>query len=705
MLPRRRLRSQAATMPIVLDEPFGAYEKHVLRTYALAALTPDAGRAKREILDDLVIWYRDNRELLGYRISPIDALLHKAEAERGLLQGRVLRFASGSVPKLDGKAPARSALQKRLDWIADTLRLDPVNASFLGAVVRLTHLAAFRELYDAVVGDRSVEDEVAATTVAHLAGLSPRQARRATDLRSPLHQLGLLEDRGGGDVAVSATIIDLLSQRTTDADRLRSVLLGRSDPSSLALTDFSYLGDAARTAIALVAGALEREEKGAGFLFYGPPGTGKTEFARLIGEQVGAHVVFVGELNPEEGDRNLRGEPSRADRLSHLAFASALAQRAGRVILVVDEADDVFTGVDDGEFSNRSGSKVFMNRIVEACPVPMIWITNHADRLGEAVLRRMLYAVRFREVDQATRRRIVERHCSARNVELSSDHVDRLARLPATPALLGTGVRAASLVSWGDGSAGEVAIAVTRSLLTAQGHRQVAEPLGATAAFDACLSNADVDLATLEGQVAAAGHGALSFLLSGPPGTGKSAFARHLASRLGLEILERRGSDLLGMFVGETEKRIAEAFAEAAEMKRFLIFDEVDSLLADRGTAHRNWEVGQVNEMLTWMERHPTPFAATTNLADRLDPAVQRRFLFKVTFGPMTPEQIEEAFRRFFAAEAPPSVRRLSQLTPGDIAVVARKAEVLGVSDPLDLARMIEAEVALKPSIARRIGF
>jgi ATPase family associated with various cellular activities (AAA) len=41
-----------------------------------------------------------------------------------------------------------------------------------------------------------------------------------------------------------------------------------------------------------------------------------------------------------------------------------------------------------------------------------------------------------------------------------------------------------------------------------------------------------------------------SLCLSGPPGTGKSAFERYLAKRLGLEIMQKRASDLLGMFVG-----------------------------------------------------------------------------------------------------------------------------------------------------------
>ena len=132
--------------------------------------------------------------------------------------------------------------------------------------------------------------------------------------------------------------------------------------------------------------------------------------------------------------------------------------------------------------------------------------------------------------------------------------------------------------------------------------------------------------------------------LQGPPGTGKSAFVRHLAEHLGLEVVQKRASDLMSMWVGGTEQRIAAAFAEARDSGAFLVFDEADSLLADRRFAHRSWEVSQVNEMLTWMESHPLPFACTTNFGEHLDPATLRRFVFKVTLDYLSPAQAECAW-------------------------------------------------------------
>ena len=148
------------------------------------------------------------------------------------------------------------------------------------------------------------------------------------------------------------------------------------------------------------------------------------------------------------------------------------------------------------------------------------------------------------------------------------------------------------------------------------------------------------------------------------------------------------------------------AFAEACDARAFLVFDEADSLPADRRLAHRNWEVSQVNEMLTWMESHPLPFACTTNFADRLNPATLRRFIFKVTLDYLAPRQAEAAFRSYFDLPPPPALATLAALTPGDFAVVRNRAEILGLlQDTEALADMLRAECAVKPDRPQAIGF
>ena len=54
----------------------------------------------------------------------------------------------------------------------------------------------------------------------------------------------------------------------------------------------------------------------------------------------------------------------------------------------------------------------------------------------------------------------------------------------------------------------------------------------------------------------------MSLLFHGPSGTGKSHMARHIAHVLEKEVVVKRGSDLLGPHVGETEANIRSAYEE-----------------------------------------------------------------------------------------------------------------------------------------------
>ena len=145
------------------------------------------------------------------------------------------------------------------------------------------------------------------------------------------------------------------------------------------------------------------------------------------------------------------------------------------------------------------------------------------------------------------------------------------------------------------------------------------------------------------------------------------------------------------MFVGGSEKSIAGAFRQAKDLGAVLMKDEAEALLFDRSVAVRGWEVSQVNEMLTWMESHPLPFVCTTNLPERMDHAVPRRFTLKLHFDPLDAAGSALAFRRLLNAEPP---RLLPDgLTPGDFAVVRKKAALFDEHDP-----------AVPPRLAARGG-
>lgn len=172
--------------------------------------------------------------------------------------------------------------------------------------------------------------------------------------------------------------------------------------------------------------------------------------------------------------------------------------------------------------------------------------------------------------------------------------------------------------------------------LEAQGHgRPLSQKPNQQGMYDPALTDASADLEQLAEGLNRARSGRLC--LYGPPGTGKTAFALWLAERLEMPLLVRRGSDLLGPYVGQTERNIACAFRTAEQDQALLLIDEIDSFLQAREGASRNWEVSLVNEMLTQMEAYSGVFVASTNLMENLDQAALRRFDFKVEFGYLQP--------------------------------------------------------------------
>lgn len=106
------------------------------------------------------------------------------------------------------------------------------------------------------------------------------------------------------------------------------------------------------------------------------------------------------------------------------------------------------------------------------------------------------------------------------------------------------------------------------------------------------------------------------------------------------------------------------------------------------------------------MEDHPLPFAATTNMAERLDGASLRRFLVKLRFDWLRPEQARRAFTRFLDLPAPAGLDDLRTLTPADFALVARRRTFLGgMPDAGVLLALLRAECAGRVGGRAPVGF
>jgi SpoVK/Ycf46/Vps4 family AAA+-type ATPase len=153
-------------------------------------------------------------------------------------------------------------------------------------------------------------------------------------------------------------------------------------------------------------------------------------------------------------------------------------------------------------------------------------------------------------------------------------------------------------------------------------------------------------------------------------------------------------------------------FREAEQQDAVLLLDEADSFLQDRQGAQRSWEVTQVNELLVQMETFQGIFICATNLMERLDPAVLRRFDVKLKLEYLKPGQAERLFRQVLSGAGQPDeavlkgLRALTNLTPGDFATVTRLARVIGLLiTPEWLLAALTEECRAKPGANRAIGF
>jgi len=496
----------------------------------------------------------------------------------------------------------------------------------------------------------------------------------------------------GGRFAITSRLDSCLDQKFKNFNDMRQALLGAPLTANIELTDYDHIKDDRDLICDLLKGATADRAEGVNILLYGPPGSGKTELTKVAAKQSGLSIYAAGE------DVGGEGEADRKGRLADLVFAMSLLRGAKNTAILFDEMEDVAL-----QLIRRGGSKVYLNRLLESNPVPIMWTSNNISDIDAAVLRRMIMAFQLKAPPTSQRRRIIERMAKRIGVKLTKEEITKLAsKLDATPAIMENALKVAKYSNGGAEAVERAAQGITRAVSGLQVHRSEDN-----FDYEPKLSKASRDIDDLAGQLKASGKLNFSLCQSGPPGTGKSAYARFLAKQLGLDVIQKRASDIFSAFVGETEKRIADAFMEAKEARAFLIFDEADSFLYSRQEASRSWEVTQVNEMLTWMEEHTLPVCFTTNLMDRLDTASLRRFTFHVRFNYMDTQALKTAYQIFFKAEdIPEAGLKFENLTPGDFAQVRKQAEVLGALDDVErLIGLLKDVSQTKPGNSENIGF
>ena len=213
-----------------------------------------------------------------------------------------------------------------------------------------------------------------------------------------------------------------------------------------------------------------------------------------------------------------------------------------------------------------------------------------------------------------------------------------------------------------------------------------------------------------------------SVLLYGYPGTGKTSSVKQIAKATGRSIYMVEIDKIQSKWVGESEKNLAKVFEEYKYCKKYfnidpiLLFNEADAILGKRfnvnSAVDKTFNALQ-NILLQELEDFEGIFMATTNLADQLDKAFDRRLLYKVDF--QKPEKsiskkiLGHAFS-YLTEEIIEKINECYTLTGGQISNIKKKLLVKSIlTKDLNLEEYVQVlckdEIILNQNNRTPIGF
>lgn len=201
----------------------------------------------------------------------------------------------------------------------------------------------------------------------------------------------------------------------------------------------------------------------------------------------------------------------------------------------------------------------------------------------------------------------------------------------------------------------------------------------------------------------------LSLLISGPPGTGKTLLAGHVAVQLGKPLYVLRLDSVISSLLGDTSKNIRHVFDFVPGHDGILFLDEMDAVAKLRDDKHELGELKRVvNTVIQGLDSldDRAIVLGATNHAQLLDPAIWRRFPYKIDLGLPDFTVREDLWRYHLVDEDPSSsipklLARISEGLSGaevqNIALAARRQAALDHRE-LDPASVAMATLETKRS-------
>ena len=636
--------------------------------------------------------YRATSEILDFVKQEFDYLWGKSKKFDKIPQD--LKTLRSVLKNSEVKNICLPGQDKVVDLIIDAFALEEKHRPILTLIVQMIRYVKLRQLVGEVSGShRPVLNKNYTEYISRFCGMKESELSKVLDLYAPLSRCGVITLDFDGDIDLSVSVQKVFNAgNLKNKNDLKKYILRESKKSKLNVKDFAYMQDELSYIGKIVSNAIKNKIPGINILIYGDIGTGKTEFSKVLAKTLNLNLYEMG---------GTPGKQRKESSIQELCIAQSLLMNDKSSLLLMDEAEDALAK--EGPFDNNS-SKLSINRTLESNPIPVIWIVNSVLRIEKSYLRRFTYCLKFNKPETEQRKKMWTRICQKHSVCISKEEISELAdKYDVAPSIINSAVLNKTLT----GQADAVSRTINALSEVISGDVKADKKSEELNDFNSQILNTDTDLILLAEKLSKGIEKNFSLCLYGVAGTGKSLYARYLADKLGMKVIQKRASDLSSKYIGETEKNIANAFREAKAENAILVFDEADSFLGSRENANKPYEISSVNEMLTHMESAETPFICTTNLMSNIDKAALRRFTFKVKYDYLTTRQVELAYHHFFGTDIPAGyAEKLLYLTPGDFSVVRKKSKILGITDSAEIIKMLKDEMAAKGKIIKpKIGF
>lgn len=409
-------------------------------------------------------------------------------------------------------------------------------------------------------------------------------------------------------------------------------------------------------------------------LFTGPPGTGKTMFCKALATELNATVIVVS--GPELKSKWVGESEERIRKIF------TRARRCAPALIVFDEIDS-FGGKRSGgraeggrpQSVGTSSDHSMLNQLLTEMDgfkshesVFVIATTNFASSLDEALRARFRYEVEIGYPDRADREAIIRLYDDKYELRLSPGVVKRLLdetevwidqsnwsrfagrELEALASSLG---RAKLLAAMERGLQTEE-VSVTEEMAVQAVNEKIRShkpaisfsDIGGYGDVKQRLHEEILEMLLIARDLPTAKRKEVEQMIpkgvifEGPPGTGKTMFAKALAKELGATISVVSGPELKSMWYGESERKVREIFAQARRnAPSVIVFDEIDSIGGERRAGWIGVDRSMVNQLLTEMDGFGAEelvfVVATTNFAESLDQALRRpgRFEYVLNIG------------------------------------------------------------------------